>query len=94
MICATIREGLECVFMTPKGCSYNNGVCLEIIDKCEGCNHILNLKSGNYCSAYPDPNIKWKHEKCNLATHLKEEEKQSKTKINPLKASKRSIKKK
>ena len=88
MICETIREGMECVFMSSKGCSYSKGVCFEILEECAGCGHVLALKAGSYCSSYPEPALKWKNGNCNFATHLKEEVKKG-VKINPLKASKR-----
>ncbi|MGB5423817.1 MAG: hypothetical protein WBN03_16760, partial [Desulfobacterales bacterium] len=37
MICTTVREGRECPFMTAKGCSYNGGICHEIVEQCNGC---------------------------------------------------------
>lgn len=90
MICTTIRNGQECPFMTSKGCSYRGGACHEIVDQCGGCNRTIEMPSGWYCSASPDPALKWKDGHCNLATHAKLEEKKLATKINPLKASKRS----
>ena len=89
MDCATIKKGTECAFMTSKGCSYNGGICHQIIDQCEGCKRGTELSSGWYCSACPDPSIKWKNGNCNLATHVTIESNKAKTKINPLKASKR-----
>ena len=89
MICQTIRVGSECAFMTANGCGYNNGVCNEIIEECRGCNRAVQLDSGWYCSACPDPKVKWKSGRCNMATHIVATVETAKTKINPLKASKR-----
>lgn len=89
MICETVRKGSECAFMTAKGCSYNGGTCREIVEKCDGCSRTTQMESGWYCTACPEPSMKWKIGNCNLATHLKTEEKATKQKINPLKASKR-----
>jgi hypothetical protein len=89
MICTTVRKGDECVFMTAQGCSYNGGTCLPIIEKCEGCKRVKEYEAGRYCIACPDPGAKWKNGNCNLATHVVEEKTKSKTKINPIKASKR-----
>ncbi len=89
MICETIKKGTECPFMTNSGCSFNGGVCHETVDQCDGCARAAELSSGWYCSACPDPSSKWKISKCNLATHLATTPKGNKTKINPLKASKR-----
>ena len=90
MICTTIREGKECPFMSAKGCSYNGGICHEIIEQCDGCNRKLEYQAGWYCSACPDPALKWKIGNCNLASHVASTTSQSKAKINPLKASRRA----
>lgn len=89
MICTTVREGDECVFMTAKGCGFNGGACLPIIDQCMGCNRISDYETGKYCTAAPDPSVKWKNGNCNFATHVKTVEATKKQKINPIKASKR-----
>jgi hypothetical protein len=89
MVCATVRKGKECPFMTAKGCSYNGGICHEIVEKCDGCNRSVELSSGWYCTAYPDPSLKWKIGNCNLASHVASALSTTKAKINPLKASKR-----
>ena len=89
MICSTSREGMECPFMTAKGCSYNGGICHEIVEKCDGCNRKAEYQAGWYCSACPDPVLKWKVGNCNMASHVSAADAQDKTKINPLKASKR-----
>ena len=89
MVCTTIREGMECPFMTANGCSYNGGICHEIIEQCNGCNRSSEFSSGWFCTACPDPGLKWKVGKCNMATHVSSESNGSKAKINPLKASKR-----
>jgi hypothetical protein len=89
MICQTIRKGNECNFMTAKGCGYNGGLCHEIVEACKGCGRASEIESGWYCSACPEPAIKWKSGNCNLATHVTSTVVVAKTKINPLKASKR-----
>ena len=89
MICTTIRQGEECVFMTAQGCSYNEGACLPIVDQCNGCQRLAKVESGVYCSAAPDPSLKWKNGNCNMATHVKTVSTKKKQKINPIKASKR-----
>ena len=89
MICQTIRKGSECAFMTGKGCDYNGGQCREIVEACKGCNRASEIESGWYCTACPEPAIKWKNGNCNLATHVVSQSATSKAKINPLKASKR-----
>jgi len=37
LVCTTIKEGMECPFMTTSGCSYNGGICHEIVEECNGC---------------------------------------------------------
>mmetsp|Transcript_18298 Transcript_18298/g.8522 ORF Transcript_18298/g.8522 Transcript_18298/m.8522 type:complete len:80 (-) Transcript_18298:3874-4113(-) len=70
IICETIREGQECSFMTSRGCSYNTGVCHEIVEQCNGCSRIAEFLSGKYCAACPEPVVKWRDGDCNLATHI------------------------
>ena len=77
--------------MSAKGCSYNGGICHEIVEQCNGCNRTRELSNAWYCTACPDPSLKWKNGNCNLATHVKTATTvESATKINPLKASKRA----
>lgn len=92
MVCQTVKVGLECAFMTKKGCGFNGGSCHVIIDKCEGCNKIIEYPTGNYCKVYPEPASKWLYGNCPVASHVKKEIKETTQKINPLKASKRSSK--
>ena len=92
MKCTTVREGMECAFMTAQGCGYKGGVCHEIIEQCKGCNRTVEVTSGWYCAACPQPDAKWKVGNCNLATHVSSSMAENAQKINPLKASKRSRK--
>jgi hypothetical protein len=89
MICTTIRKGEECAFMTKNGCSFNGGHCCKVVEACNGCSRSHAYESGWYCTATPDPAVKWKHGNCNLATHITTSVKAEKAKLNPLKASKR-----
>ncbi len=89
MICTTVREGLECPFMTKKGCSYNGGSCHEAVEACEGCGRSQEFSSGWYCTSFPEPAKKWKNGNCNMATHVTTQVATTKVKLNPLKASKR-----
>jgi hypothetical protein len=75
--------------MTAKGCSYNEGTCLPIIEECSGCQRGSQFETGMYCTAAPDPSLKWKIGICNMATHVKAVEAVKKQKLNPIKASKR-----
>lgn len=93
MLCQTIKQGIECGFMTKKGCTYGSGACHPIIDSCLECNKVSEYESGKYCKLYPEPEIKWLKGKCPSASHVKLEIKEVQQ-INPLKASKRASKKK
>ncbi len=93
MVCATMKAGSECAFMTKTGCGYNGGSCYTIVEQCNGCQRTVEFPTGMFCSSYPNPSMKWKTSSCNFATHIKAEQ-QSQQKINPLKASKRNNKKK
>lgn len=87
--CLTVKSGEKCSFMTKKGCGYNGGTCLPIIEKCVGCKNVKN----EYCSIYPEPLAKWGVGGCGFATHIEKELVEAK-KVNPLKASKKASKKK
>ena len=89
MVCTSVKEGLECFFMTKKGCKFNGGTCHIIVEACEGCQKVAEYPTGNYCSVFPDPAAKWHAGNCNMATHLIATIKKENGKVNPLKASKR-----
>lgn len=93
MICTTVREGQDCVFMANSGCTYNQGSCRQIIDKCEGCARLGEFPTGKFCTVHPDPASKWKIGNCNMATHIVKAAAAAKEKLNPIKASKRGSKK-
>lgn len=90
MICSTIREGLFCPLMKKNGCVFGNGKCVEINEKCVGCNSIVGFNEKSYCIAYPDPEAKWRNGNCNFASHVSTTAIVEKIKLNPIKASKRS----
>ncbi len=92
MRCTSIKPGVECAFMTPKGCAYKGGICQQVVEQCEGCGRRSQFEAGWYCTACPEPSVKWKLGICNLATHVSvaPAAAEGKQKINPLKASKRS----
>jgi hypothetical protein len=89
MICTTIRKDEECVFMAARGCTYNGGACKPAVEACEGCNRMSEYETGKFCTAAPEPQLKWKNGNCNLATHVKTVVETKKQKVNPIKASKR-----
>lgn len=89
MLCTTVRNNVECPFMTKGGCSYEGGVCKPIVEQCEGCGKIVEYASEKYCTSAPEPAVKWKNGNCNMATHVVTTVAEKKQKINPIKASKR-----
>lgn len=90
MNCATLKVGIACNFMSPKGCQFTGGGCHGIIEQCQGCDRAKEFPAGVFCISCPDPAQKWKLGNCNLATHVKKAVVQNTQKVNPLKASKRS----
>ena len=70
---------------------YSSGLFNPIDEKCEGCDRIVEAASVKYCQTYVSPEAKWKLGLCNFATHIKTELATTKTKVNPLKASKRAM---
>ncbi|MCA1988420.1 MAG: PxxKW family cysteine-rich protein [Desulfarculus sp.] len=94
MQCTTNRPGMECGFMSGKGCGYSGGTCHPIVESCQGCDRTVTAGEMVYCKSYPDPAAKWRFGPCNFATHIKAEVKEDSKKINPLKASKRASAKK
>jgi len=89
MICQTLNNGVECIFMKQSGCGYNGGKCYSIVESCEGCNRIQEFETGKFCSSYAEPGMKWKNGQCNFATHIVKESAAPKKVVNALKASKR-----
>lgn len=71
-----------------------SGTFKPVVDKCEGCERIVEEDGANYCTTYVNPEAKWRLGICNFATHQKPEIKVAKVRINPLKASKRASKRK
>lgn len=91
MVCSSVKEGLDCFFMSKEGCQFNGGTCHQIVEQCEGCQKVQEFPTGNYCLVFPDPAAKWRLGKCSMATHLKETSNKGNGKLNPLKASKRKF---
>lgn len=70
---------------------YTSGLFNPISEKCEGCERVIEAASNKYCQTYASPEAKWRLGLCNFATHVKLELATTKTKVNPLKASKRAM---
>lgn len=93
MICETVKKGVDCAFMSKKGCGFIGGSCHPVVEQCGECSKIFDYESGKYCKIYPEPKSKWLRGNCPTASHIKMEITEAQ-KINPLKASKRASKKK
>lgn len=65
-----------------------------VIEKCEGCERIVEESGSQFCRSYLKPESKWRLGICNFATHAKPEITVTKVRINPLKAAKRASAKK
>lgn len=90
MYCLSIKKGVACILAKKEGgCE----MCQTIVEKCQGCNRVVEFDSKKYCNAYIAPAQAWKLWDCNLASHLEVEKDKNKKKINPIKMSKRSSKK-
>lgn len=79
---------------TSKMAKFSEGAFLPVIDKCEGCERIVEEAGNKYCDSYMNPAAKWRLGICNFATHAKPEVKVVKIRVNPLKAAKRASKRK
>ncbi len=75
---------------TEKGLLFKGFILEPVIDKCEGCERIVEFEGEKYCASYPKPSLKWRNGACNFATHIKATIDHGEIKINPLKASKRA----
>lgn len=73
---------------------YTTGIFNPVIDRCDGCDRVIEVESQKFCKTYTTPAAKWKLGICNFASHVKPEVLTSTIKVNPLKASKRAMGKK
>lgn len=79
---------------TGSAAKFNDGAFLPIIEKCEGCERIVEAEGGKFCDTYMNPGAKWRLGICNFATHAKPEVTVVKIRVNPLKAAKRASRRK
>lgn len=70
--------------------SYGERNFQPVIEKCEGCERVVEEAGSQYCKTYLQPQSKWNLGICNFATHAKPEIKVTTIRINPLKAAKRA----
>jgi hypothetical protein len=75
MHCETIKNGIECSFMSKAGCAFAGGSCRTVGEKCEGCDRIIVIAEQKYCKTFPDPSSKWRLGNCNLASHIRADSK-------------------
>ncbi|MDA3786017.1 MAG: PxxKW family cysteine-rich protein [Deltaproteobacteria bacterium] len=73
---------------------YSSGFFKPVIEKCEGCDRVIEVDNSKYCHTYAVPDAKWRLGICNFATHVKHDIQVIKVKVNPLKAAKRASGKK
>jgi hypothetical protein len=73
---------------------YSEGKFQPVIDKCQGCERVIEESGNQYCRTYLIPQAKWRVGICNFATHQKPEILVTNIKVNPLKAAKRASKRK
>lgn len=87
-----IQKGsLAEAIMTEAGLQYKGIIMEPVVEKCEGCERIVEAEGGKYCPSYAQPSRKWADGVCNFATHVRASvDKEGNVKINPLKASKRA----
>lgn len=72
--------------------NYTDGRFKAVIEKCVGCDRVVEQEGITFCSTYVNPEAKWKLGFCNFATHAKPEIAVIKVRVNPLKAAKRASK--
>jgi hypothetical protein len=87
----TRAHSFEGAVKTDDGLKYNGFLVEPVVEKCEGCERVVEVEGDKFCPSYPKPERKWSHGVCNFATHVRAEvTKDGQVKVNPLKASKRA----
>lgn len=76
--------------MVEAALKYSNGEFKPVIDKCDGCERVIEESGTQFCRTFLNPAAKWKLGICNFATHERPEILVAKVRINPLKAAKRA----
>jgi hypothetical protein len=70
--------------------SYSERSFHAVIEKCTGCERIVEEAGTQFCKTYMQPEAKWRLGICNFATHAKPEINIVTIRVNPLKAAKRA----
>jgi len=65
-----------------------------IVEACSRCDRITQSKQIQVCKVYLVPEAMWRNKNCLMATHIEKKVIKEEKKLNPLKKSKRSMKKK
>jgi hypothetical protein len=73
---------------------YRTGLFKSVIEKCEGCERIVTVVGDRFCRTFADPPAKWRLGICNFATHVKPDITATSVRVNPLKAAKRTSRRK
>ncbi|MBU1140866.1 MAG: PxxKW family cysteine-rich protein [Proteobacteria bacterium] len=74
--------------------SYGERNFQPVIEKCAGCERIVDEAGAQFCQSYLKPEAKWRLGICNFATHAKPDITVATIRVNPLKAAKRASAKK
>lgn len=72
--------------------SYKGRNFKPVVEKCDGCERMVEEEGTKFCQSYLNPDAKWRLGICNFATHAKPEITVTKVRVNPLKAAKRASK--
>ncbi len=84
-------SALDGAVMTADGLSFKGVIMSPVVENCTGCERVAVFGEQSFCPTYAQPAKKWTRGICNFATHVKATvDKEGKTKVNPLKASKRA----
>jgi hypothetical protein len=87
----TLESDVAKILAASKEKTFSGAPAHLIVEKCVGCNNVVQHDGQSYCKSYKDPAAKWMFGQCNLGTHVLRKVEETK-KVNPLKASKKAMK--
>ena len=87
-----MAKTLENAVQTENGVELKGVQLAPVVEQCSGCDRVRSFAEQEFCSSYANPARKWAGGRCNFATHLNKASGAGGAKVNPLKASKRSAK--